>query len=245
MGETLFKIGLFMVIAAGIIYAIQRYNLLSLLSATKPAQTAAIPARHKGLRVNEGQRFVDRMATLPSDALLTLRTPDSGRDVKLQVISYERIECYGNGELPKGVQWDAVYCVSESNWTDADVLLLKTDEHQYVLKRRRVGVETCSRFQPYAYKFAHQPEGQVADSVEMPYGDEPHLIQDVGFWKVTAPSGRSHIPSTILCRWIIAHNKDGKQAIVVEDGKGNHDSVWEGWTVNLNRVIKDVLTEEG
>ena len=191
--------------------------------------------------------FFQRMADLSADTFVTIRDPETSREVKLQVISPERFsgrKQYGSKEWqPSGDVWTGVLFQSEPGWSKTPVLLLKLDTASYILRRRVMPPEEASMYSPYAERFGHQPGGQVPGSVKMPYCGRQVAIQDIGVWDVKARFGEAHLPAGILARWIVAH--DGDTAVIIEDGQGNNDSAWEGWVVDLDRIVLDVLTPSG
>lgn len=242
--------GLGLIVVAGIWKVVKNPEILGLaqrsITEAKEAAVDGVPRKRVGYRAGPTS-FTDRMSGLPADSLLTVRDPQAGTDVKLQVITRETFAGqyqYGSSKdwKPSGDTWQAVLCKSAPGWSRTPVLLVQLDKAGYLLRRRVLGPEDANQFRDSAQKFAHS--GQRAGSMAMTYAGKSYKIQDVGVWAVTAKDDDAHLPAGVLARWIVAHG-GSDTAIIVEDGQGNNDSVWEGWVVDLNTLVKDVLTPDG
>lgn len=193
--------------------------------------------------------FVKKMAKLPANTFVTIRSPETAEEIKLQVISPERFfgrKQYSGTEWKRsGDEWTGVLFQSQpGGWSKTPVLLLKLDTAGYILRRRVMPPEEAGSYSKYAEKFGHQAIGQVPGSVKMPYYGKQFAIQDIGIWDVESNFGKAHLPPGVMARWIVAHG-DGGSAVIIEDGQGNNDSAWEGWVVDLDRVVVDILTPTG
>ena len=249
--EFILTIGSLLLVAAGVVYVIQHPDILgaiqNVIKAGKGALAAPQRSKKIGFRVGEDEAVTARMQNLDPNTLLTIRDPDTGRDVELQVVTRETLVGqykYGSSKewRPSGDRWQALLCQAEPRWSRTSVLLVRLDTMGYLLKRRVLGPEEASQFASQAQAFAHS--GQVAGSHSVTFAGKKFAIQDVGVWVVEALDDKPHLPVGVLARWIVAHGAD-ETAIFVEDGKGNNDSVWQGWVVDLDRVVTDVLTPDG
>lgn len=219
------------------------------LDAFFPSQAVASTpqTREVGYRVGDSKRFTARMKNLLANTLLTIRDPQNARDVQLQVVTCEVLVGqyqFGSSKewKPSGDTWLAVLCTNPA-WSKMPVLLVQLDTAGYLLRRRVLGPEDAKQFAAGAQEFAHS--GQIAGSKMLTYKGTKYAYQDVGVWAVKADvADDAHLPPGVLARWIVAHGSDNT-AIFIEDGQGNNDSVWEGWVVDLNMLVKDVLTSDG
>jgi len=252
VGSNFLLIGLLLLIAYGIVSVIQNLDILGkwqkAITAGKP--TALQTSRKKvGLRVGEDEEFTARMNALPADTLLTIRDPNTGAAVNLQVVTPEVL--FGCGESPVGsgnwvrtrVRWSAVVCKAEPAWSRTPVLLVQLDTAGYLLKRRVLGPEEVVQWQSDSKRFAHNKAGQIPGAVSTTYKGSRYAIQDVGVWQAEGLFDDPHIPAGLFARWTVAHGNGS--AIIIEDCQGNNDSVWEGPIVDLDTLVKDVLTPDG
>lgn len=247
--STFLLIGLVLLLAAGVAYVFQNPDILAKLqkaiqSADEPLDDAPTSATRKRVGYRAGPlKFTQQMGSIPADSFITVRDPASARPIKMQVVTTEvfhgRVQPRGSKEwVRSGSDWEGVICTCPT-WPD--VLLLKLDKATYLFNRRdSLNPEEAKQFEPYAQEFAHK-KGQVAGSINMQFEDEQYKIQDIGVWDVTAKDGDPHI--SVMARWIVAHGKD-EAAIIIEDGKGNNDSIWVGQVVDLNSVVTDVLSSD-
>lgn len=254
MGPTIFLLGaLVFAVIAGVVYLFQHPETLGFLqnsiTAAKKASQTVEPRQRVGYRAGP-LSFTEQMASLESDMLLTVRDPKTGRDAKLQVVTvetfYGRRQYRGSSEWKRsGDDWLGVLCVADRSFSTTQVLLLQTDDVGYLFtKRTPMNPEGATKFQSAAQLFAKK--NQEHGSVSMKYGDQTYGIRDIGVWDVEAKDDEPHIPEGMLARWILATGTDGSfYAILIEDAKGNADSIWTGYAVNLDKVITDVLTKDG
>ena len=207
----------------------------------------------EGVGVLSGKMpFEQRMAEIPANTLITLRSPSDGARVQLQVVTVEALlplRQYGSPEWkPSGDQWPALLCLPvDKAWPKTDVLLavLGKNEHYLFNVRKPLGPEGAAPYAPYAQNFAHQFHQQPG-SVNMPYGSGQFALQDIGMWKVQAKAGQTHFPGVDQARFILAHGPDNTAILIEDDLAGSkYDLVWEGWHVDLNNVVVDVLTAGG
>lgn len=244
---TFLLIGLLLLLAAGVVYVVNNPGILGKLqktiqSADETLDSEPTPAARKRVGYRAGPlKFTQQMGSIPADSFITVRDPGSARPIKMQVVTTEvfhgRVQPKGSKEwVRSGVEWEGVICTCPT-WPD--VLLLKMDKASYFLNRRdSLNPEEAKQFEPYAQEFAHK-KGQVAGSVNMQFDGEQYKIQDIGVWDVTTNDGDAHI--SVMARWIVAHGTNDR-AIVVEDGKGNNDSIWIGVKTDLNTIVLDVLS---
>jgi hypothetical protein len=247
MGTIIF-IGFLCLIAGGIAWAWENIPALkAALQSGTPAQASEPEAPKKvGYRAGPAL-FTERMPSIKPDALITIRDPRTGKLAKLQVITYETLQCRvqsGQDWVKSKVKWDAIYCKPEPAYSRSNVLLIHMDKMDYILRRKKMGPEDNAMFQPKSKEFAHRKGGQIAGTVTVDYNGQSMSIQDVGVWGVDDSVDTPHIPAEVIARWMLAHGPDDT-AICVEDAQGNNDSIWEGEVVDLNRVVQDVLTEQG
>ena len=193
--------------------------------------------------------FTDQMKSLPQKTFITIRDPETAKEVRLQVVTPEKfiaLKQFGSSQWkPDGTEWIGVICDSQPDWLKTPVLLLQMNTTGYLLRRRQMSDEEPSQYAPSAEKFGHQKQGQIAGSVELPYQGKVLKIQDIGMWTVKAHFGAPHIPDGTGARWIVAHGDDNFAVVIEDQVNGNHDSAWEGWVVDLNRVVRNVLTPNG
>lgn len=233
-------------IAAGIVYITQNPQILKRFGSVS-GQTS--PNKSIGYRSGP-QGFSDRMASLPENALITFRDPTTARSVQLQVVTAEtlhgRRQYHGSSEWRRsGDDWSALLCKADPSWSLTDVLIVQREWGTYVFRTRvRLGPEDARPFEEYGQKFAKR--NQERGSVSMPYGGVTYAIDDIGVYDVEVESGRGHIsPNSVIARFMLAQGKGGA-AILIEDAKGNQDSVWLGCFVeDIDRAVSDVLTANG
>lgn len=252
MGPMIFLLGaLVLTVVAGVVYLFQHPETLGFLqnritAVKKDSQTDG-PRQRIGYRAGP-LSFTEQMTSLEPDALLTVRDPKTGRDAKLQVVTTETLhgcrQYRGSSEWKRsGDDWTAVLCVADPSFSKTEVLIIQTDTMGFVFRKRvRMGPEGAALFGAKGQEFSKQ--GQKSGSVSMKYDGKTYAIQDIGVWDIEGTNDESHVSSGVLVRWIIAMAAD-ESAILVEDAKGNADSVWLGDKVDLDRVITDVLTKEG
>ncbi len=240
-------------LAAGIVYVVQHPEVLGFLqqsiTAAKSASTQTAPRQRVGYRAGPA-KFTERMGALDPDTLLTIRDPQTGLDVQLQVMTcetlYGRRQYRGSPEWKRsGDNWQGVLCVADPDFSETKVLLLQTNHVGYLFKKRTpINPEGAAKIQNAAQQFAKK--NQEPGSVSLTYERLTYEIRDIGVWDVEGKDDDPHIPTGTLARWILATGADGSfHAILVEDAKGAGDSIWTGYAVNLDRVVTDVLTKDG
>jgi hypothetical protein len=194
--------------------------------------------------------FVNKMAGLPPNTFVTVRDPGTAKEIQLQVVTPETIfprrQYPGSPEWKRsGDKWSALLCVSgDKNWAPADVLFLVIDEKQYLFnKRRPLGPEGFKPYEPVGQQFGHSNPHKAT----LEYNNQPFDVKLIGIWDVESQvAGESHIPVGTIARWMLAELPDGTSVLVEDCQLGSeHDSVWEGLRVDLNRVVTDILTPDG
>lgn len=248
---VLLAIAVLLAVAAGVVYVVQHPEVLGFLqssiTAAKKASEESMPRKRVGYRAGPA-KFTERMGALDPDTLLTIRDPQTGLDVQLQVATcetlYGRRQYRGSPEWKRsGDEWPAVLCAADPSFSRTQVLILRTDTEGFLFRKRvKMGPEGAAQFGAKAQEFSKQ--GQKSGSVSMKYDGKSYAIADIGVWDLEGASDEPHVPAGMLVRWIIAVTGDGS-AILVEDAKGNADSVWLGDKVDLDRVVTDILTKAG
>lgn len=240
--------------AGGVVYIFQHPEILTSLqdSIEKLQSPKAVPdsgdRKRVGYRAGP-KKFTEQMGNLPPNTLITIRDPDTGSRIDLQVVTCETFfghkQYRGSEEWRRsGENWDGVICKGPPSFSRTEILILATGNAGYLFRQRvRMGAEEPSVFRPLARDFASK--GQTPGSVSMSYKKEKYDIQDIGMWDVGAKDEDPHIPEGQLARWILASNDAGKAILVEDQTEGTADSVWVGNVVDLDDVVTDVLTDKG
>jgi hypothetical protein len=201
--------------------------------------------------LSSGKPFSQKMLDLPANAMIKIVDIVTGKLVQLQVVTAEKIFPwlqYGPDWRRDGDVWPGVLCVTgDKKWAPGDVLLIVIDGKQFIFNRRSpMGTDG---FKPYALAgeaFGHK-DPDSAKSV-ITFGGEHFTVKKEGRWDVLPNlPGHGHIPSGDVARWLVAAAADETQAILAEDFRAgsDHDSVWSGYEILLDRTVKDVLTPDG
>lgn len=196
-----------------------------------------------------GEPFSKKMLELPSDTILKLVDPVAGKVLQLQVVTAEKIFPwleYGPDWRRDGDYWPGVYCVSsDKGWASGDVLLIVIDGVQFIFnKRSPMGTDGFKPFVPAGEAFGHHDSKNAFVTIE----GMKYVVRKIGRWDVQPHlPGRGHLPSGDVARWLVAVTEDGAKAVLAEDFRpgSDHDSVWFGYEVDLDRIVKDVLTPTG
>jgi hypothetical protein len=247
-------LGVFGAFAGGVVYIFQHPEILtSLQDAIKDLQSPKeVP--DSGDRKRVGYRagpksFTEQMDNLPPDTLLTIRDPETGNRVELQVVTCETFfgrKQYGGSQDWKrsGENWDGIICKGPASFSRTDILILNVGNAGYLFRKRvPMGAEESNKYRPFARQFASKD--QTPGSVFMPYKENTYNLQDIGMWNIEGKDADGHIPENMLARWILASNDAGKAILIEDETEGTADSVWVGNVVDLNSVVVDVLTKQG
>lgn len=263
MGNFLIGLGVAALIALGVAYLFFHPEVLTGLreaiekarvgSKSQQATPPVTPVR-TGYRAGS-LKFTERMGTLPANTQLTVRDPQTARVVELQSITTLTFTCRTQfrGDKspwePSGEVWTGILAVANPDWSRTQVLLLNLGHEAYLFQKRvPIGPEEARRFIPAANKFRNGPKGKQARGSENIIWDAREwAIQDIGVFDVVGQIEQAHISPGALVRWMLALRSDNS-AILIEDaakGSGDTDGVWEGWLVDLDRVVTEVLTPDG